>query len=130
MKHVSDDLAPYVEGLLHQAQVSRVATHLLACRRCRRELDQVRAGHRLAQTLATPASGVPTWSQIAGCLEAPAAYRPAIWRITFAAAAVVALVGGAWLRQAPSVSAAQPQAVAAYFGQNGAHACTDCHARL
>jgi hypothetical protein len=49
--HVRRWLGPYCEGALPPAQAARVAAHVLACRRCRRKLEEVRAGVRLARAL-------------------------------------------------------------------------------
>ncbi|HMF58531.1 MAG TPA: FecR domain-containing protein [Pyrinomonadaceae bacterium] len=50
-KHVSKKLSAYCNQELSADEAREVAEHVLVCQRCRRELEEVRLGVRLAQTL-------------------------------------------------------------------------------
>src|SRR5438309_1808527 len=74
--HVLRELSPYCEGTLPAADTARVAEHLLGCDRCRRALDPVRAGVRLARTLTVvPRKPLGDEAPAPGLLRKHIAYR-------------------------------------------------------
>lgn len=50
-KHVSEKLSAYCNDELSVEEARAVAEHVLVCQRCRRELEEVKLGVRLARTL-------------------------------------------------------------------------------
>lgn len=100
--HVSDMLSDYCLGILPQDQASRVAEHLLVCRACHLEYDEVKLGVRLARELRPVEAPDALWSGIAAAANAAPAgtlpfvrrsrNQPRAWRI---AASAVLLIGGA-----------------------------------
>lgn len=98
--HVGRWLSAYAEGVLPPAEAGRVARHLLVCRRCRRGLDQVRAGIALAGRLGAARAAGPAWSEIAPRLGPQARVSPPR-RWAVAAAAAVILAGGGLLARRP-----------------------------
>ena len=100
--HVTSWLAPYAEGALPPAQAGRIARHVFGCRRCRRDLDLVRAGRALASELRPATASPPSWGELAPLLDAaPAPRRIEPFRWALAAAAAVALAAGGLLWRAP-----------------------------
>jgi len=106
--HVIRDLSPYSEGALPPGEAARVAQHLLSCERCRRALDPVRAGARLARTLAPVTAPASLWSELEVRIETPRPWRVGWWRLTLAVAAAVAIAIGLpwWLRDRVELSVA------------------------
>lgn len=69
-KHVIKQLSAYCDDELPSVGARRVAEHLLACKRCRKEYDEVKLGVRLAQQLPVlPAPG-ELWDEIESALNA------------------------------------------------------------
>src|SRR5260370_26308635 len=75
-KHVMRDLTDYCQNRLSAADATRVSRHLLACERCRRDFECVRAGLKLAQQLRRVQAPAPPWTEIERLLP-PAAAEPA-----------------------------------------------------
>jgi anti-sigma factor RsiW len=101
-RHVTRWLSAYCEGALPPAQASDVARHLLACRSCRRDAEQVREGVRMAASLRLAPAGagatwpdLPSWSDLAPRLDDPAP-RPFSLSMGWAPAAAAVLVVAVW----------------------------------
>ena len=109
LRHPRRWLAPYAEGLLPTARASAVAEHVLRCPRCRRALDQVRAGQALATRLAPREAG-PTWSELAPLLDLPPPRTFAPYRYALAAAAAVAVIAGGLAVRGPRPGQARASA--------------------
>ena len=102
--HVTAQLSDYCLGVLPQEDASRIAEHLLACRECRQEYDDVKLGVRLARELRPVEAPDSLWSGIAAASNAaPAGTLPFVrrsrnrsraWQI---AASLILLIGGGTL---------------------------------
>jgi len=100
VSHVIHDLSPYAEGILPPGEAARVAGHLLGCERCRRALDPVRAGVRLARTLHPVAAPPSLWSELEARLDVARTTPSGWWRPALAVAAVVLIAGAlSWWRR-------------------------------
>lgn len=69
-QHVTDQLTPYAHGELPAPEASRVAAHLDACERCRRELAEISHSIRLIQNLNKHAAPASLWDGIEAALAA------------------------------------------------------------
>jgi anti-sigma factor RsiW len=107
-RHVTGWLAAYAEGLLPTARAAAVATHVLRCPRCRRSLEQVRAGQQHLTRLAPAGAGAPSWAELAPLLDDLPSFRPSPFRWAFAAAAAALVVAGglAWRGPRPHAAGA------------------------
>lgn len=63
--HVSAQLSAYCLGHLPQEDSSRIAEHLLVCRACRQEYDEIRLGAQLAKQLGIVEAPDALWNGIA-----------------------------------------------------------------
>jgi hypothetical protein len=63
-KHVDKKLSAYCHGELSNADSRRVAEHVLACQRCRRELEEIKLGINLAQRLPQVAAPDSLWNEV------------------------------------------------------------------
>jgi hypothetical protein len=68
--HVKRDLSAYCNGELDQWKSQRIAEHLLACQKCRREYEQIREGVRLAGELTSLNAPDDIWTGIEAQIEA------------------------------------------------------------
>lgn len=68
-KHVTKKLSAYCNGELAADQLQRVREHLLACKRCRKEHDEVRLGVNLAQQLPLATAPAELWNEIEALLD-------------------------------------------------------------
>ncbi|MEW6737171.1 MAG: VIT domain-containing protein [Acidobacteriota bacterium] len=64
-RHVSNELSAYCQGELSTKDAARVASHLLGCLRCRKELEEIRKGIRLAEQLPQMICPDSIWDGIA-----------------------------------------------------------------
>jgi hypothetical protein len=69
-KHVSAKLSAYCNGELGGNEMKLVAEHLLACKRCRKEHDEIKLGVTLAKSLPLFVAPESLWSEIENLLEA------------------------------------------------------------
>jgi len=106
-KHVNKKLSAYFHGELSQEESSRVASHLLDCRRCRDEYEEIKFGAQLAQRLSGDLAGdlaraqapAGLWSELETMIEKVelAQKRPLVaWpplKIALAGAAMVLMLG-------------------------------------
>lgn len=67
-QHVRHQLTPYAHGELSAPEASRVAAHLDACARCRREFAEITYGIRLAESLTTRTAPANLWDNIEAAL--------------------------------------------------------------
>ena len=106
--HVTPDLSAYCRGELGPERAQRVAAHLLACPRCRREYDEVRLGVALASRLPVERAPDGLWEGIEAGLGAERAGRGvrrrtrARWRVLVPALLAASLVGAFLLVRPPS----------------------------
>lgn len=117
-QHVGKKLTAYCHGELPDAEQRRVAAHLINCRRCRSQLEEVKLGISLAEQLPLAAAPAGMWSEIEAALQersrpVSALAKPARrsfvfnWRAVAAACAVLLLMASAvWFykRRAQSVT--------------------------
>jgi hypothetical protein len=107
-KHVSTQLSAYCHGELSGDESRRVAEHLLGCRRCRNEYEEIKFGVQLAKHLPLVSAPESLWSEIERELEragmgeslssAPRLPRSsAPWRYALAAGLILAVgIGVVW----------------------------------
>jgi hypothetical protein len=67
-QHVNHQLSPYAHGELPAPEASRVAAHLDACERCRREFAEITYGIQLAESLNTRSAPANLWDNIEAAL--------------------------------------------------------------
>jgi anti-sigma factor RsiW len=98
-RHVTDNLAPYVDGRLDERARSRVDAHLAACGDCRRDLEEVRRSDSVLRQIPLFEAPESLWVAI----ETAAGTRPEIpaaaWsirRYAVAALVVVSVLAGYW----------------------------------
>jgi hypothetical protein len=125
-KHVDKKLSAYCHGELSTEESRHVAEHVLACQRCRRELEEIKLGINLAERLPQASAPASLWNEIEASLEQSArsslqsskqelshgsspswlnAFRLNPARLTaFASIALAALfIGGIWFYHTRSV---------------------------
>jgi len=86
-KHVIKQLSAYCNGELAADQSQRVREHLLACKRCRKEHDEIKLGVNLAQQLPLASAPAEIWSEIEALLDEPSrrpVFEPKAPRLVFA----------------------------------------------
>src|SRR5215468_2949506 len=98
--HVSKRLSAYLHGELRAEESRRVGEHLMTCRRCRDEYEEIKFGARLAarpsDDLARAQAPASLWAELEEMLDGAAATRrkpPARMplKIALACAATLAL---------------------------------------
>ena len=97
--HITDRLSEYCLGQLPADESSRIAAHLMACRECRQEYDDVKLGVQLAKQLEVVEAPDSLWNGImAGRVGTPSIARARTldrnvrrWRV---AASIALLIGG------------------------------------
>lgn len=72
-KHYHKELSAYAHGELPGDETRRVAEHLDACAKCRREFEEIRLGIRLAEALPQRAAPAAMWDAIEAALPKPSA---------------------------------------------------------
>ncbi len=99
-RHVSGELAAYVDGALTPRAARQVELHLAKCARCRTGCDHVRSGIAMVEHLPSVEPPDAIWEAIEAELREPRSTRaPAArsWRLALAATAIVAVAGfAAW----------------------------------
>jgi len=105
--HVSQKLSPYCHGELSEEESRRVAEHLIGCKHCRQEFEEIKLGVKLAEQLPRTSAPASMWSEIEAALSnstqptAEMRVRRAFafnWQAVMAACAVLLLaIGGVWL---------------------------------
>ena len=86
-KHVIKQLSAYCNGELAADQSQRVREHLLACKRCRKEHDEIKLGVNLAQQLPLASAPAEMWSEIEALLDEQSrrpVFEPKAPRLVFA----------------------------------------------
>jgi len=97
--HVNKKLSAYLHGELSREESNRVAEHLLDCRRCRDEYEEIRFGASLAAQLSREQAPAELWGELAAKLEnrETARRRPlgaaTPLKIAFAGAAMMLAIG-------------------------------------
>ncbi len=69
-KHAIKKLSAYFNGELSAEESRRVREHLLVCKQCRKEHDEVRLGVQLAQQLPLASAPAELWDEIEAALDA------------------------------------------------------------
>jgi hypothetical protein len=112
-RHYKKHLSAYAHGELSPEEAARVAAHLQACAACRSELEEIKLGIRLAETLPLAAAPPSIWDDIEAALVKEESRerrrtsqiqtlfpsRRRAFALTFAAVLFVVVAGGAWLYQ-------------------------------
>jgi hypothetical protein len=110
-QHVSRELSAYCHGELLEEESRRVAEHLIGCKACRREFEEIKLGVKLAEQLPQASAPASLWNEVEAALVErsrsvelrPAASRRAFafgWPRVTAACAVLLLalvIGIIWL---------------------------------
>lgn len=99
-KHVIKQLSAYCNDELPSGEAKRVGEHLLACKRCRKEHDEVKLGVQLAQQLPLLSAPGELWDEIESALDQrsrkpmlqPRTLRPSLALGWFRVAAVAAVI--------------------------------------
>ena len=99
-KHVIRQLSAYCNDELQAEEARRVGEHLLACKRCRKEHDEVKLGVHLAQQLPLVSAPGELWDEIEAALNErlrkpmfqPRAVRPSLSLSWFRVAAFAAVI--------------------------------------
>src|SRR6185436_11506766 len=100
--HVTSLSSAYFNGELSDPESSRVAEHLLACARCRKEFDTVKSGIKFAEKLEVVMAPASMWDGIAAGLDNKSTPRATAWFLKpaiVAVAIVIAITASlVWLR--------------------------------
>lgn len=67
--HVSQKLSPYCHGELSEAETRRVAEHLIGCKLCRKEFEEIKLGVKFAEQLPRASAPANMWSEIEAALS-------------------------------------------------------------
>src|SRR5437870_13429315 len=97
-RHVSRQLAAYLDGALAQRNSRQAELHMGHCAHCRAECEQVRFGMAMVEHLPPAEAPEAIWASIEAALEVSRPVRQ--WRWAPAAALVWALPGVAYWRAA------------------------------
>jgi hypothetical protein len=100
-RHISRQLAAYLDGQLAQPRTLQAELHLRQCVGCRVECEQVRSGMAIMEHLAAVEAPEEIWSSIAAAFqEKRVRQTPAVlwWRWAFVVAVVLAVAGAAYWR--------------------------------
>lgn len=101
--HVTNELSAYWNGELSVERNREVAEHIIACRRCRSEFEEIKLGVKLLEQLPIETAPSEMWSKIESALGQPAMQlrpRARFWRPQFAAIAaglIAVILIGVWL---------------------------------
>ena len=68
-KHVSAQLSAYINGELATDEAQRLREHLLVCKSCRAEYDEIKFGSQLAAQLPEVAAPSMLWLLASRCRE-------------------------------------------------------------
>lgn len=74
-KHVSEDLSGYCHGELTGEESREVAEHLIACRTCRAEFEEIKRGVKFAECLPLVQAPDSLWNELEARLENQDAHR-------------------------------------------------------
>jgi hypothetical protein len=140
-RHVSDQLAAYLDGEVSVSGRARVESHVAHCERCRHELEQIRVSTTALQLLPVVSAPPGLWEAIDSASAARAVRTTTPW-ITWrwAAAALFVAIAGLWMWLRPGASweviALDGSPVAGSRRLSGSHAVatgqwveTDAHSR-
>ena len=67
--HVSEELSAYCQGELEETTSRAVAEHLIGCRRCRAEFEEIKTGVKLAESLPLFTAPDSLWEELQSSLE-------------------------------------------------------------
>jgi anti-sigma factor RsiW len=100
-RHVSHQLAAYIDGELATEAAQRVELHLAQCESCRNEREQVRFGMMALEHRPTAEAPSAIWNSIAELIAErrfPSSHSSERWRLASAAVAISVVVSAAsWL---------------------------------
>lgn len=95
-KHVARKLSAYCQGELSEVEVQQIAYHLNGCENCRAELETIKLGIRLAQSLPLKPAPPALAFQLAVAANAPKPRSRRLWRWGIVVAASVLFIGWGW----------------------------------
>lgn len=67
-QHVDKNLSAYCHGELSDEESRRVAEHLIGCKRCRREFEEIKLGVKFAEQLPLASAPSSLWNEIEAAL--------------------------------------------------------------
>src|SRR5437867_4116028 len=97
-KHISRELAAYIDGELASQKAQQAELHMEQCARCRAECDRVKFGMAVLAEVPLVEAPEAVWASIeAAFQETRSRQAPVVdrWRVVFAATVVLALIGAA-----------------------------------
>jgi hypothetical protein len=98
-RHLSRELAAYVDGELTPSKTQEVRAHLTRCERCSTEFEQIRLGKVIVEHLPLVEAPESLWTSIQEALDSrkPNRTLPAVtWRFAWAAALILVASGVIW----------------------------------
>lgn len=98
-RHISRQLAAYIDGKLSPSKARQAESHMALCALCRDDYEQVRFGMAMIEHLPEVEAPEAIWASIeAGFQEnrSGAKTMPGPWRLAFAVAVVLALAGAVY----------------------------------
>ncbi|HSK64348.1 MAG TPA: FecR domain-containing protein [Pyrinomonadaceae bacterium] len=95
-KHVTKDISAYCHGELPPEVSRQFAEHVMSCAKCRRELEEIKQGIKLAEQLPRLEATEALWEGIEARLgeEHPVTASSRSWRLRVAAVAAVVVIAG------------------------------------
>lgn len=113
-KHVIEDLSAYCHGELSPQDASGVGEHLIGCRKCRAEFEEIKLGVKLAERLPEMKAPDSLWKDLEALLDGQEGetahnrskrFGTGLWQPRFAVAAIFILavgLGTYWLYEQES----------------------------
>jgi predicted anti-sigma-YlaC factor YlaD len=98
-KHISRELAAYIDDELAPRKAQRAELHMGQCARCRAECDRVKFGMAVLEQVPLVEAPEAVWAAIeAAFLETRSRQAPVVdrWRLAFAATVMLGLIGAAY----------------------------------
>lgn len=131
-QHVGRKLSAYCQGELSDEESRRVAEHLIGCKRCLRELEEIKLGIKFAEQLPHASAPASMWSEIERALSENA--RPqnstvkqgrpgrafSLQPLAITCAAIILAIGAVWFfthQTAPAPQVAEKEKQAEKQGQ-------------
>jgi hypothetical protein len=102
-RHVSRQLAAYIDGALAQREAQQAELHMGRCAHCRAECEQVRFGMAMVEHLPSVEAPEAIWASIEAAFHenrSPKTSTVLRWHLAFAATVVVAIAWAAYWRVA------------------------------
>jgi anti-sigma factor RsiW len=102
-RHVSRQLAAYIDGALAPRKAQQAELHMGRCAHCRAECEQVRFGMAIVEHLPSVEASEAIWASVEAAFYQNRSRKTSTgrqWRLAFAAIVVAAVVGAVYWRVA------------------------------